>query len=388
MMISSSIVIYLMTFMVSLLLIQLASMCSIKKDDHYSKIYSKKLIEKVLMIFACILPCLLAGLRADYVGKDISVYVTNNFNMAINHSMDLFTYFNKTGLEFFFALIVYICAKYGNIHILYFMIELLTIVPIMVLLYHNKNKISMTFGMAIFYFLFFNLSLCVMRQSIAMSFLILSYDYLNKINYKKAILFSIIACLSHNSALIMVLIYLFIYLAGRSKYQKQIYWGFGIVLILIFYYYNNLISIAMSLVSHISTRYAFYIDYYASKTKIWSQVPATDLVCKSTLILLTYLILKTTKKVNNENNTLFIMTLIGRYFVIFTAVFYESMRLAFYFDFFLILYIPLALTAFKKTVINKIIINIVFIIPAVIYWYYFIMIVGAYGTNIYSFYWH
>ena len=90
------------------------------------------------------------------------------------------------------------------------------------------------------------------------------------------------------------------------------------------------------------------------------------------------------KQVSFIDKLMMVFVLLGRYFVLFNGVFFESMRIAYYFDLFIVIYTPRSL-AFIKNWKNRLSYKFVYVGLAFLYWLYYIMYIGGYGTNVISF---
>lgn len=123
-------------------------------------------------------------------------------------------------IEIGFSLLVYFIIKvFNSIYILQFVIQLLTIWPIYIGL-RKRNKNDLWLGMLTYYCMFYNNSLNIMRQSIAVAFIFLAFQYLFSEEKKKFIVLLIVSCLFHNSALLGVLIW-FVYEFMRMRIFKK-----------------------------------------------------------------------------------------------------------------------------------------------------------------------
>ena len=383
---NNSIILYLIVFLISLCFVYSAEL-SLKKYDG-SKYLKYRIIAICSSIIAVAIPCALAAMRNCSVGTDVSTYVLLNYNVAIN-ARDFIEFYNSQVIpvEPLFSLLIFCGAKLNNIGYVFMAIEILIIVPIYLVLCYRRNNVSMTMGMAIFYFLFYNFSLSGMRQGISMSFLLLSYHYLTKKKYAKALFYSIIASLFHSSVILIVLMFgVSYYIYTRSIQKRRILCSVAIFFLVgLFLFYNKITVFLAKIVGIINLRYSYYILHYGSiyQGHVWSNIPITDLLCKTVLIFIVVFFYIRTNKFKAKEKYMVSMMLIGRYFVIFNANFYESLRLAYYFDYLLILFVPYVKKCVKKNWINQLLINLVIIIPSFLYWYYFIMIIGAYQTNVY-----
>lgn len=167
-------------------------------------------------ILAILILCFLAAFRADSVGVDTAVYPDSFLRLA--HSYSNFPAFladqNGPSDEPLGALLVWLCSRITTEKaLLLFWYQFFTVVPTYIALYKLRDRVSITVGMAVYLFFFFNNSLNMMRQSIACAFLLLAFAFLMRdrhLNFS-FIIFSIVAILFHNSG-----IYGFVLLSGAS----------------------------------------------------------------------------------------------------------------------------------------------------------------------------
>ena len=168
--------------------------------------------------FALLIPCLIAGLRAQSIGTDVLVYVKPLTESAICAD-NLGDYFNSYWFrdwrnlyvqyyELGFSMLVYVVAKLTNsLGCVLFAISAVILVPLYTALCRNRKNAPVWLGMLTFYLLYFGASLNIMRQWAAMALLLLALQLLQEKKYGRTLFFSLFACLFHNSAIIVFLIY-------------------------------------------------------------------------------------------------------------------------------------------------------------------------------------
>lgn len=190
-----------------------------------------KLAKNFLALIAILLPCLLAGLRSDIIGTDVKVYVEPIYDAAqksqsLNSYMDqswFYIWRNKyvRDFEIGFTILVFIIVKLTNsLGVVLFSIHFLIVAPIYVGLKKLHKSYSICFGMLVFYLMFYNTSLNMMRQWIAMSILFMAFAYLIDGHKIKYCIFVMIACLFHISA-IMGFVIMFVYMASTKKSEVK-----------------------------------------------------------------------------------------------------------------------------------------------------------------------
>lgn len=176
----------------------------------------------VISFLAILIPCLIAGFRADSIGTDVMIYAKPLYQMAeeADSFSDFMTkrwyavwrYKYVTEFERGFCLLVYsVTQLFHSFGAVLFAIEACVVVPVWMGLVRQRRKISISLGMFVFYMLFFNASMNIMRQSIAMALLFLGFSYLIDKSKIKYLCFVILAFFFHKSALIGLLILVLAY---------------------------------------------------------------------------------------------------------------------------------------------------------------------------------
>lgn len=213
-------------------------------DCTYNKIKIKKgyiVFRRLFLFIAVLLPCLLAGLRADTVGTDVLVYAKPNFLEA--YELGSFNAFLKNNkLEFLYNVLTYISAHwFKSFSFMLFITEALICIPIVVALVKLKKKkgLSIASGMFVFYIMYFFIGFNMMRQSISCSFLLLAFLYWLEDKKKLSIFLMVIAQLFHKTSIIGITLIFLIYYIVKIRNKT----------------YRYLIMIFICLVSVIVTKY-------------------------------------------------------------------------------------------------------------------------------------
>lgn len=207
---------YILSFSFSLILLSLAE--KMTRRSRY-----------VTGFIALMIPCFLAAFRADTIGTDVRVYLIPMFENAKNaHGiadffgrswMQLYTRRTVASIEIGFSLLVYIVTRiFSSLYVLQFFIQMLTIVPIwwaLEKLSDFLDKRIVVVGMMVYYAMCYNYSLNLMRQYIAIGFLVISFSYLIAGNKKKYAIFQVVAFGFHYAAIFGLAIYaIYEYITG------------------------------------------------------------------------------------------------------------------------------------------------------------------------------
>lgn len=186
------------------------------------------------VIIGLLLPCFLAGMRANFVGTDIQGYVEPMFEAA-QLSKNLVDYYLRSipygytyraigEYEIGFTTMLYCITKiFGNIQMVLFFIQVVTIVPI----YRGLRSFSLTsekccvwLGMLTYYLFFYNVSLNLMRQWIATGILVYAISFLLDSRYKNFFFYVVIASLFHRAVLLGLLMGVIHYYLYRKNPKK------------------------------------------------------------------------------------------------------------------------------------------------------------------------
>lgn len=167
---------------------------------------------------ACVPLVLLAGFRSLHVGTDVTVYLQQLYWRCSTWS---FTSVFHSNAEPLFVLLVWVATKlFGSIQGVMACVEVAMLVPFAI----ASNKFApRNLGLAfLLYCLFFYLfGLNIMRQGIAISFLLLAFAYLSVVGNKRAFwALMVVACLFHQMSLIGVVAYV-VHEVSESHFVNQ-----------------------------------------------------------------------------------------------------------------------------------------------------------------------
>lgn len=180
----------------------------------------------VLSVIAILIPSLLAGLRSTRIGTDVGYYVMNNFETAI--ASDSFLRYMKVvyAKEPLYLLLVYGVAKtVGNIQWLLFVFGVITIGGIYIGAWKLRRYCSVPVVLLIYYFLYYNDSLNMVRQHMAMAILFAGMYALFSRKYKNYGIYVLIATAVHTIAIlgfIFIAIHWFVCKKNLEKKRRSV----------------------------------------------------------------------------------------------------------------------------------------------------------------------
>lgn len=198
------ILIYIVCFVITMILFLTAE----KKKNRYGVF---------LEWIAFFLLCLLAGIREYGVGTDTTIYFREIIDTAIGagsfreymaHEWILFDWADHivSEYEFGFTLFIYLISRlFQSVAVTQFAVQLLILMPVYIAL-KRKKEVPLWFGMLVYELLFFNSSLNLVRQYIAMSFSLLAVQLWIDRQKTGSIFVLFIACCFHKTAILTLMI--------------------------------------------------------------------------------------------------------------------------------------------------------------------------------------
>lgn len=204
-------------------------------DKHYQNLR----LRCFFFTLALLPPVFLAALRADFVGIDVTWYITPVYN-DIKRVGSFEQFWESIEKEKAFYVIFFAVAKlFKTLFSVHFVNQLIIMSPLLLLMSYVKENYQVKIWKMYALYLFFqyNLSLCVIRQNVAFSIFLLGFYFLLNKKYALYVVFSLIAAFSHNSTIIPIFIFSILYFSRNKVVSKraQIILLFSISMIIAFY---------------------------------------------------------------------------------------------------------------------------------------------------------
>ena len=175
----------------------------------------------IYVLFALFPPLFLAAARSPEIGTDTSNYLYF-FHEVVNQKVTYISLVEShLNVEQGYLLFVYICGRiFTDDFWFLFATHCLVLIPLFYAAYKLKDVISLPFALFFFLFLFYNETLNLMRQYIAMSFIVLAVAYLLLNKKIKCLIAIVIALLFHYTAVVSLLVFLVLYLSKKFPIKK------------------------------------------------------------------------------------------------------------------------------------------------------------------------
>lgn len=262
--------IYFEIFILSTLLIYVAN--KINDTNKFSGSI-KKIIYYFLIFLGLIIPSILAGLRDYSIGTDILVYGNDWFTNAL-HAVDLISFISYASygsIGPLYASLNYFVSRFtDNPHALYFVISLLENIGVYWAIKRQKDWLNVPYAMLVYYLLFYNYNLNILRQGLAIVIILWGFKYVREGKLFKYLLTIIVAMGFHNTAYFGIVIYL-VYWISTNKSLSKLKYG-----LIVFFIIGTVLfkQIILFLMTHgiLSNRYGNYIDGSFAQGGFWAQL--------------------------------------------------------------------------------------------------------------------
>lgn len=310
--------------------------------------------------FTIILVCI-CGLRSIKIGLDTPQYYFLFHD--VSKTGNLFKSLKEVNTEWGFVLYQYIISLFGNYYVFLFITAIITIVPVMWIIY-KYSKIPWLSIVLFILFGYFTFYMSGLRQAIAMSFCIIAFHYSSQNKLIKYLICISIAFLFHQTAII----FLPIYWMKRIQLNKFVIAGtivlIGLSFVLRGIIYNLLMSFSR-------------IDYSGAEDAGGIRMFISMLF----FIVLGFVMLEKIKKNEITRSLLYMMIIGAVLWPILSIGRAATFRLFYYFHIFIILYSANLAMSIKKIEYR----NLVIVLFVLIGIAYFITQIMLKKLNVYPF---
>lgn len=146
---------------------------------------------------------------------------------------------------------------------IFFSTSLLILSLVFLFCYKNSNSSAIVFTLFLFYVLYFNMFLNLMRQVIAAVILLLGFRYLEEKRYTKFVVIVILAMTFHESAIFALL---FIVFRKMTKNRNLLNYALPIICLLSPIWVNLFLKIIKKIVANFLPKYALYLDWQGNSS--------------------------------------------------------------------------------------------------------------------------
>lgn len=305
----------------------------------YLIISRKRVGKKIFMIYSFLQLTLLCGLRNEYIGTDTWGYIHLYFENVkrVDISSEFFKVFNREPGYYLFTKIISLFAS--DYTWLLIIISGVTILLVCLTLY----KYSADPVLSIFIFITlrsYSFVFTGMRQGLALGICFFSYRYIKERRFIPFLACVILASTIHTSALVFLLAYFWCELEITAKKMLFVLLTMPCLILLRDPIYS-LLNLVISNVGYLSSATSYRDGL--STSIVYSLVLCGGLILKNKIL-----------KKDNQNKYLFNMIILAIFFYVLGYLGDGLVRIAMYFGWFIILFIPEILSALADRKIRHI----------------------------------
>lgn len=364
--------IYLMVFLIVEILAILAS----KKQS------TKKMKIAIYPILIVVVLSVFGGFRDLTIGTDVLVYGANWFKIATNFS-SLSSYINFIdSSDFGYLLINYIVSRFtSDVNIFLMILQLICNGLVVATLYRYREKVPFWLSLLLYLCVFYCRTFNILRQAIALSIVFYSVRFLEQNHTVRFIISVLLASTFHFTAIVSLIILFFRKICELSSRFKTMFVVIIVIITFMFVFFiKDMISILYSL-GIVNLRIYNYLYDFATSS---FSVTLIELIFKSLMLLLILLQNKKMKDNFKLNNLLVLCAIVDFVTYQIRSVIMYADRLSFYFGYFLMLIFPQTAISLKAKGRDKWVLNCLFAVFLLGYWYYKFIYSGSCEVYPYS----
>ena len=335
------------------------------------------------LITVCLFTLLTAA-RASSVGTDTINYVYSANSIQKEYS-SIATIFHGYYIEPGYGALEYISMKWlGNVHFLFMIEALILLVGLFCFIHNFDNKISIPLAFLVFFSFYFNTSLNISRQYIAVGIGFFAAKYLLENKKIPYFICCIAATLFHSSGLLLFISYfisrfLFTPKKNTSFTRRVLILAGGMIVLCMMI---RPITIAMAGFGVIPAKYVGFLH----TSEAASSIVLTVLANLPLLLLLLYL-KKQLLEYDERNRIVIALYLMGFFVSLLNTVFGNVGRLAVFWTSWQIILYPECcklLCSRQSRGVSRILTKTLFVLFFVAYWYYCVIYRGFGATTPYT----
>ena len=333
----------------------------------------KKKNIKLFGIFGIAILTYIATVRGLDIGIDIKFYVLRTFQTAQIYKGDLIRYmsYNPDQVEPLYLLIEYIAANvFKNVHFALFAFSVLTNTFVYLGIKNLRGKIDVTLGWIAYCLLFYMVTLNLMRQFIAVAVIFYLFSNEKSLNWKRAIILSLLAMGFHISGFMGVFLYgVYRFLGARTIKRSGLRnIGVGAFMLLPF-----IADIAVNILGNIGIISGKFNVYLGNE----GDVALGNILFRSVGLSIFLLYMYKNRAVRTDNWTRFILyiAVIDILFLFNNGLF--SVRIGKTFSIFEIVYFTIGLNVFKKKGGSRKLVGFAMVCLLFAYWYYQFIVLNS-----------
>ena len=351
-----------------------------------------------LSFLALLIPCLIAGLREQSVGTDVLVYVKPMTEAALS-AKNLDQFFDGywfaqwrnlyvQDYEVGFSMLVYLVARVTrSLPAVLFSIQALMVVPVYIALARNRKDFPVWLGMLLYYFLFFNATLNMMRQWNAMALLLLAFQLLRERKVWLTAILVVIAFFFHKTAIVALPVFMlfwFLWIIRHTRFVQgnlQLQGATIVTALLFFLAVFALMNLSLLLKVLSLVGMGQYSNYLQGND---IQLMASQIVLRLPLLIVLFWCFRSMCRTDSATPFYASVVLLDLVVSQLVSIDDNALRISAYLSMYNILWVPSAYHSCKKGM-KRTLVTLLVIAYAVFYWYYTYILQGRHMTYPYVF---
>lgn len=329
----------------------------------------------IFSALAVLLPSGLAGFRDTGIGTDTVTYAEFIFEKiaSSNYSFSSFlkAYSDEEffGIEFSYALLNYIVSLFSDsVNWFYFFTNFAVIIFVYLAAYDNRKKAPMWLVMLFFLLLYYNSSLNIMRQSIAIAMTLYAFKYIEDKQWFKSLLWLVIIYLTHSSGAFFAIFFI-IYKISFLKNRQLSHWLQAIFLGITSFFFIYFSSV-LNLLTLVSDKFSKYDELYSNEGKT---VLVKNLILLYVLFIVVFFLVRkhiNKKEVNNLDFYRY-MKILGVVFFLTSVISVTTSRVSWYINVLDCIFMPRVIYELsKRNRAGSEILTTIFILLLIGLWYW------------------
>ena len=343
--------------------------------QHFYK-NKKRILSTFFAILAVFIPSIIAGIRNINVGTDIKVYGIYMFNIARSHSIIGYFGIVGTGDILYSFLNILTSLLSDNIHVLLFIIQFINCSIVFIAIFKERENIHMSLSYFIFLSTLYFRQLNLLRQGLALSFVLLAFVLFKNKKIKSTIFCMIIASLFHATAILAIplfVIYKYVKDDNKNDNYSESYKYFLVAiyisLILVFVFFKPLFNIILNS-GILPSKYT--LEYFERYFNSVIELDNLGTFFKLAWCVIYLLAIKYIKKANEIKDYRFFLHIASIDFILWNFNIYVKYidRISFYYGYiYALFFVPNLYKLFKNDFLNRNIANLIVIVMFFAYWY-------------------
>lgn len=333
---------------------------------------------KIFFFLGIILPALLAGFRGIEIGTDVQNYALPLFKIAQNNN--IIGYYSSSFLNSYntnfvasiepgYNIMVFLSSKiFPSVNGLLFINQFLIMLFIgLGIKKYSKNN-DWSLAILVFYFMFYNETLNMMRQGISLSIIFFAFSYLLEKKYKKYIYFVLLSILFHVSGMIGIFLLIFysLYYWKGSRWKST---TFIVLFLVILTFWEPLIELFIDW-GIIPGKYIYYLYGSVNIAKVNMMT-----LFKIPVVLLSIVYYRKMKKNNKYFGFLLLVAVFDLLFAQLRNIQVYAYRIGLYWSY-IKMYLIWDIMSVNKIRFNRRVLQVFIFTFLFVYWYYIYVHLG------------